>query len=165
MFVCSLVQSTRNTICRRSDILPLLLATSGGFTATVISGFDVCFLLVFCSNHSPKLHRFAASGMEQTNRQTASQIAALFNTPYGRDIINKSVQLPTSAYNVALPVFADACRAAIDRYCLLAGPAAAACGGRTGQTDRQTDGRTDIVPLHRPCSAYCAGSANSSDLE
>ena len=140
MFVCSLDQSARNRVWR-SDILPPLLATSG--TATVTSGFDVCFLLVFCSNHSPKLHRFAASGMEQTDRRTDSQIAALFNTPYGRDIIKKSVQLPTSAYNVALPVFAAACRAAIDRYCLLAGPAAAACGGRTGQTDRQTDGRTD----------------------
>ena len=24
----------------------------------------------------------------------------------------------------------------------------------------QTDGQTDIVPLHRPCSAYYAGSVN-----
>jgi len=151
MFVCSLVQSARNRVWR-SDILPPLLATSGGCTATVTSGFDLCYLLVFCINHSPKLHRFAASGMEQTDRQADSQIAALFNTAYGRGIINKSVQLPTSAYNVALPVFAAACRAAVDRYCLLAGPAAAACGGRTGQTDGRTsyhyiDAAPHTVPI------------------
>jgi len=31
-----------------------------------------------------------------------------------------------------------------------------------GLTDRQTDGRTDARPLHRPCSAYYAGSANKA---
>jgi len=30
--------------------------------------------------------------------------------------------------------------------------------------DRQTDGRTDARQLHRPCSAYCAASANNINL-
>jgi len=30
-----------------------------------------------------------------------------------------------------------------------------------GEWDRQTDRRTDIVPLHRQCSEYCADSANN----
>jgi len=30
--------------------------------------------------------------------------------------------------------------------------------------DRQTDGRTDTVLLHRPCSAYYADSTNSEKL-
>jgi len=29
-----------------------------------------------------------------------------------------------------------------------------------GEWNRQTDGRTDTVPLHRPCSAQYAGNAN-----
>ena len=37
-------------------------------------------------------------------------------------------------------------------------PAAAASGDRKGQTDR----RTDVRPLHRPCSAYYAGRANNN---
>jgi len=37
------------------------------------------------------------------------------------------------------------------------------CGGQmTGQTDRQTDGRTHARQLHRPCSAYYAGSGNKT---
>jgi len=51
------------------------------------------------------------------------------------------------ADNVALLLTAG--RAAIDRYLLPAGPAAAipaaACGGRIGQTDRQTDGRQTVT--------------------
>jgi len=43
-------------------------------------------------------------------------------------------------------------------------PAAAACGGRVGQIDRRTDGRTDARLLHKPCSAYHSGSANSCIL-
>jgi len=30
-----------------------------------------------------------------------------------------------------------------------------------GQTEAQTDGWTDTQPLHRPCSAYHAGSVNN----
>jgi len=55
------------------------------------------------------------------------------------------------------------CRAAVDRYLLPARrsaanpPHAAAAVDRRG---RPTDGRTDTRPLHRPCSAYYAGSVN-----
>jgi len=44
-------------------------------------------------------------------------------------------------------------RAAIDRYRLPAGPTAANPPhvAAAGRWDRQTDGQTDTVPLHRPC--------------
>jgi len=54
-----------------------------------------------------------------------------------------------------------AVRAAIDRYLLPAGPTAANPPHATaeGEWDRQTDGRTDTVPFHRPFSA--CGRANN----
>jgi len=81
--------------------------------------------------------------------------------PITKSIKQVCVQLPTCAENVALPAFAaarraaapcccDAGRAAIDRYLLPAGPTAA--------------NLPDTVPFHRPCSAYCAGSANNSKI-
>ena len=58
-----------------------------------------------------------------------------------------------------------AAAAAVDRYFLPAGPTAAnlqqrvcCCGHMLGQTD----GRTDTVPFHRPCSACYAGSIDNS---
>ena len=52
------------------------------------------------------------------------------------------------------------CRAAIDRYRLLAGPTAAnplhAAAAAQNGTDRQTDRRTDTASLHRPTAAYYA---------
>ena len=74
------------------------------------------------------------------------------------------VLLPTYANNVALPAFARRCcsisQQSIDISCRRAHsskPAAAACCDRMGQTERQTDARQ----LHRPCSAYYAGSVNN----
>ena len=79
--------------------------------------------------------------------------------------------LPTYADNAALPAFACrwADRAAIDQYLVPAGPTAAnlqrrvcCCETKLGQTDKRTEDRqTDTVPLHRPCSVYCVGSANN----
>ena len=80
------------------------------------------------------------------------------------------VQLPTWADNVALPAFAAACHAAewqaakhrlcsTDRHCLLDSPTAANLQQWRAAAecwDRQTDARQ----LHRPCSAYYAGSTN-----
>jgi len=81
---------------------------------------------------------------------------------------------------VTLPAFAakrrtaGACcgthsaRAAVDRYLL---PAGAQQQTRrtpllmlTGGTDRQTDERTDARPLHKPCSAYYAGSVKKNKI-
>ena len=56
-----------------------------------------------------------------------------------------------------------AAAAPIDRYLLPAGPSAANLQQRVccrGSVLGQTDRRTDTVPLHRPRSAYYAGSAN-----
>ena len=36
--------------------------------------------------------------------------------------------------------------------------------GTDGRTDGQRDGRTDAVLLHRPCSAYYAGSASNASI-
>ena len=81
---------------------------------------------------------------------------------------NKSARnLANSAVNVTLPAFAAERRAAAPgdrrfrsispaRTALSSKPAARRCCGRMGQTDGQTDAR----PLHRPCSAHCAGNAN-----
>jgi len=54
-------------------------------------------------------------------------------------------------------------RAAIDRYLLFAGPTAANPLHATaaGELNRRTDGRTDTVPFHRPCSTHYAGCANN----
>ena len=65
--------------------------------------------------------------------------------------VDRSVQLPTYADNVALPAFAGRAavrRAAIDRYLLPAIPqqqtcGTGCCGPRLGQTEGQTDRRTD----------------------
>ena len=47
--------------------------------------------------------------------------------------------------------------------CCWAQPAARRSRCQTvGQTDRQTDVRTDARPLHRPCSAYYAGSVKNA---
>ena len=46
--------------------------------------------------------------------------------------------------------------------------AARCCSRRMGQTDGRTDGqtlrRTDTVPLHKPCSAYYADSADNTKI-
>jgi len=75
-----------------------------------------------------------------------------------------------SASHVTLSAFAAERRAAIDQYLPPAGRSAAnpqqrreageRWDGQT-QTDRQTDRQTDAGPLHRPCSAYWAGSVSN----
>ena len=59
------------------------------------------------------------------------------------------------------PCLCAAGRAAVDPPRPMAAdpPHTDACSVRTGQTDGRTDGRTDTVSLHRPRSAYYAGSA------
>jgi len=61
---------------------------------------------------------------------------------------------------MALPAFArrtPAVQQSIDIACISKFTAAVCyCGPMMGQTD----GQTDTVPLHRPWSAYYAGSAN-----
>jgi len=52
--------------------------------------------------------------------------------------------------------------AAVDRY-LLAAPMLQHTAD-ADRRDRQTDGRTDTQPLHRPCTAYYAGSVNRQIL-
>ena len=77
------------------------------------------------------------------------------------------VQLPTSTDNVALPAFVAAAwlmliigQRSTDISCYhrthSSKPTEAKCGGRM----EQIDGRTDTVPLRRPCFAYYAGTAN-----
>ena len=78
------------------------------------------------------------------------------------------VQLPPSADNVTLRAFAAERRAAlrrcfleaaaaVDRYCLPAGPTAAT--SRTLLQTGQTDGQTDTVPLRGPCRILCTRNA------
>jgi len=53
--------------------------------------------------------------------------------------------------------------AAVDRYILPAGRSAANpphAAAAVDRTDRQTDGRTDTRPLHRPRTAHYADSVN-----
>ena len=69
------------------------------------------------------------------------------------------VLLPTYNDNVTLLAFDISYRRAHSSK-----PAAAACGGRMGQTDKRTDGRTDARQLHRLCSTYYAGSVNNGPL-
>ena len=58
-----------------------------------------------------------------------------------------------------LPAFAAALRASIDQYLLPAGPTAAnPPPQRAKGTDR---GRTDIMPLHIPCSTCYSGSGKN----
>ena len=73
------------------------------------------------------------------------------------------IQLPTSSVNVALPAFAAAASAvqqSIDISC----PSGPQQQPRSTllQRSNKTYKRTDTVPLHRPCSAYYAGSANKN---
>jgi len=76
------------------------------------------------------------------------------------------------AVNMTLPAFAAERRccmapAAINRYLLPAGRSAANPSAAAAAVDRQyrqTDGRTDTRPLHRPCSAHYAGSINKMDF-
>jgi len=74
------------------------------------------------------------------------------------------VQPRPSAVNTALPAFHAESRAAAPYYRSLV-----ACDWAVSKLllrqcwDRQTDGRT-TVPLHRPCCAYYAGSANKTAL-
>jgi len=65
-----------------------------------------------------------------------------------------TAELGQRADNVALPAISPATPA---RRAHSSKPALEACGGRMGQTDRHTDGRTDARQSHRPCSAYYAG--------
>jgi len=72
------------------------------------------------------------------------------------------VQLPTSARHC--PHLLQARRATIDRYLLRAGPSAANLQQRYAAGEsrhRRTDRQTGARPLHRPCSAYHASSANN----
>ena len=75
---------------------------------------------------------------------------------------------------MTLPAFAAECprllhgasnaSAAVDRYILPAWRLAAnppTVVAAVDRRDRQKDGRTDARPLHRPCSAYCAGSVKN----
>ena len=75
--------------------------------------------------------------------------------------INKSVQLPTYAGNVTLPVAA----ATIDQYLLPTGPTAANLPHAAASDEwyERTDRGTDIVPFHRPCSAYYADSESKPE--
>ena len=89
----------------------------------------------------------------------------------------KSVfSLVRSAVNMTLSAFAAERRAAAPlllgaRRCRSIFPARTAlsskpaarrrCGRMMGRADRQTDRQTDAQPLHRPCSAYYAGSVNN----
>ena len=71
----------------------------------------------------------------------------------------------TSALNMTLPAAAAIGRrytAAVDR-CLLLAPRLHAASGRCRSTGH-TDGGTDTRPLHRPCTASCAGSVNKRSL-
>ena len=90
--------------------------------------------------------------------------------PITKSIKQVCVQLPTCADNVALPAFAAARRAAaapaVQQSIDISYPP-----GLQQQTCRTllqrangTDSRTDTVPFHRPCSTYCAGSANNSKI-
>jgi len=71
-------------------------------------------------------------------------------------IVHKQVcvQLPTSADNVTLLVFAAKCSAAVRR-------AAAAVDRWNVRTDRETDKRADTVPIQRP-RAYISSSVNNT---
>ena len=65
---------------------PPASATSGGPTATLISGFD--FLLVFYTNRSPRVHRFELEARDrQRGGQADGRIAAMLNTQSGSDVI------------------------------------------------------------------------------
>ena len=64
----------------------------------------------------------------------------------------------TSALNMTPPAAAARAPAVIGRYLLLVPKLRQAAD--VDRLDRQTDGRTDIRPLHRPCTAYCANNVN-----
>jgi len=76
-----------------------------------------------------------------------------------------SVQPPAAAINVTLPAVAVATPAVQQSIDISCPPGPQQQTRRTllqraNGTDR---GRTDAVPLYRPCSAYCTGSANKLD--
>jgi len=76
------------------------------------------------------------------------------------------VEPPPSALNMTLPAFAalsadtePAAGAVLQAPALSSEPAGRRCCCRSMG---QTDGRADARPLHRPCSAYDAGSVNKA---
>jgi len=85
----------------------------------------------------------------------------------------KSVQLPTSAVNMALPTFAGAPCCGPVLVCI-AGNAANDCyltrhadsskSATLLQQANETDIRTDTVPLYRPSCAYYAGQCQKSPM-
>jgi len=88
------------------------------------------------------------------------------------DSVTSQFSLVNSAVNVTLPAFAAVRRAAgavaaERRRCRSICPGREALRSKTAaavvrQWDRQTDGRTDARPLHRPCSTYYAGSVSNA---
>ena len=69
------------------------------------------------------------------------------------------VQLPTYADNMALPAFTRRCSSNPSISAANLQQRVCCCGGPCW--DKQTNRRTDMVPFHRPCSAYFVGSANN----
>jgi len=88
-----------------------------------------------------------------------------------------TVQLPTSAVNMALLAFAAAAPCcnpvlmrswpcsnqsiSLTRRAHSSKPTTRWCSRGMGQTKVRTDRRTDTVPLYRPCSAYYVGSVDN----
>jgi len=60
-------------------------------------------------------------------------------------------------------VWLQARRAAIDRFCLPAGPTAANPPHAVAAAQNGTEGQTDVRQFHRPCSAYCASNVSKND--
>ena len=75
-------------------------------------------------------------------------------------LTDKTVQLPTSAENVALPAFAAAAPAVQQSIDISYSPGPQQQTRRAAQRANWTDRRTDAVPLRRPCSAHYDGSAS-----
>ena len=69
------------------------------------------------------------------------------------------VQLPTYADNMALPAFTRRCSSNPSISAANLQQRVCCCGGPCW--DKQMNRRTDMVPFHRPCSAYFVGSANN----
>jgi len=67
----------------------------------------------------------------------------------------KITKLAVKTKNVILRMNEGNCTAAV-RRAHSSKPAAAACGGWMGRTDRWTDARTDVKQFHKPCSALPA---------
>jgi len=102
---------------------------------------------------------------------------SLFRSVITADLLHTIIrvcdQLPTSAVNVALPAFAAAAPVLQQPVDISYPPRAngskpAACcssGQQMGQTDRETDGQTDTVPLHRPWRILRAVSTSGDVAE